>query len=184
MSRLPDKAQQIVQAYAGLIHAVVMACHRAELRPELESALRVSEQNGWTELVRAIRLILAGRRDPGILQGLDEEDTLIAEAILRGLQDSNTLPDPNAAPDPSMAAPGLASMIHASARGSTEALQLLAGMAEQMQKVGGDMARLAAIIRRLVNGERDADRLCRGMSPQGQQLVLLMLEELGRLEPH
>lgn len=184
MPRLPDKVQQIIQAHAGLIHGVVMACYRAELRPELESALRVSEQNGWTDLVHAIRLILAGRRDPGILQGLDEEDTVIAEAILRALQDSSTLPDPNAAPDPAMAAPGLASMIHASARGSAEGLQLLAAMAEQMQKVGGDMARLAAIIRRLVNGERDADRLCRGMSPQGQQLVLLVLEELGRLESH
>jgi hypothetical protein len=57
-------------------------------------------------------------------------------------------------------------------------------MAEQMSQVGGDMARLAALIRPLINGERDPEKLCRGMSASAQKLVLLILEELGKLRPH
>ena len=51
-------------------------------------------------------------------------------------------------------------------------------MAEQMSGAGGDMARLAAIMRRLVNGERDADLLTRGMEAQGKGLVMSILKEL------
>ena len=80
-----------------------------------------------------------------------------------------------------MAAPGLADIIHAASAGDAQALQLVASMAEQMSHVGGDMARLASIIRPLVNGERDPERLCREMSAQGQSLVLAILAELGRL---
>jgi hypothetical protein len=57
-------------------------------------------------------------------------------------------------------------------------------MAEQMTRVGGDMARLGAIMKRLVDGERDAEPLCRGMGAQGESLVVTILEELGRLEAH
>jgi hypothetical protein len=181
---LPEKRAQIVQVHAGLIHAVVVACSQPELRPEVEKALQVSAENGWTELVRALRLVLVGRRDPGVLIGLDEEDTVIVQAVLQGLQDRSSLPDPAARPDSAVAAPGLAAMVHAAARGNSEALQILAAMAEQMSRVKGDMAHLAAIIRPLVNGERNPDKLCKRMGPQGRQLVLLILEELGRLEAH
>jgi hypothetical protein len=184
MPTLPDKTQQIVQTHAALIHRVVMACHNRTLIPDLEPVLKMAAEHGWTGLVAAIRLILAGRRDPGVLAGLDEEDTVIAEAMLRGLQNPATLPDPNARPDPALAAPGLASMIQGAASGNRKALQLIAAMAEQMSKVGGDMARLAAVIRPLINGERDPERLCKGMSAQGQNLVLMILEELGRTGLH
>ncbi len=151
---------------------------------ELEPILRASAANGWTDLVTAIRRVLSGSREQRILQGLDEEDRTIVEAILRGLQDPRSLPRPDAAPDPGLAAPGLAAMIHAASRGDTRALQFVAGMAEQMSRAGGDMARLAAAVRPLINGERDPGELCRGMSAQGESLVMSILAELAQLQVH
>lgn len=184
MSSLPEKTQQIVLAHAGLIHAVVIASQNRERLAELEHLLEAASANGWSTLVTAIRRILSGARDIQVLAGLDEEDRVIAEAILRGLQDPTTLPDPQARPDPGMAVPGLAGMIHAAASGDIAALQLLGDMATQMLRAGGDMARLSGMLRRLMDGERDPDVLSRGMSPRGAQLVLSLIEELARLRSH
>jgi methionyl-tRNA formyltransferase len=57
-------------------------------------------------------------------------------------------------------------------------------MAEQMSKVGGDMGRVAAVIRPLINGERDPDKLCDRLDTRGRQLVLQILDELGKLDLH
>jgi hypothetical protein len=184
MAELPPRAQQIIQAHAGLIVGVVQAIQNRDLLPQIEEALRVTAQNGWTDLVAAIRRVIAGARDRSVFDGLDEEDTVIVEAILRGLQNPASLPDPDAQADPTMAAPGLAHMIHAAATGNVEALQLVANMAEQMTRVGGDMGRVGGIVRRLVDGERDPDVLCKGMTAQGESLVLSIIEELGKLELH
>jgi len=75
-------------------------------------------------------------------------------------------------------------MIDAAGRGDTQALQLLANMAQMMSKAGGDMTRLAGAIRPMLNGERDPERLCKGMSSKGEQLVLGILAELARLAAH
>jgi len=184
MSSLPEKAQQIVLAHAGLIHAVVIACQNRERLAELEPLLAAASANGWNTLVTAIRRILGGAHDILVLAGLDEEDRVIVEAILRGLQNPASLPDPQARPDPGMAVPGLAGMIHAAASGDVAALQLLGDMATQMLRAGGDMARLSGILRRLLDGERDPDVLCRGMSPRGAQLVLSLIAELAHLRAH
>lgn len=184
MPTLPKKQEQIVQAHAGLIHSVVMVCHNRNLLPELESVLKTTAANGWTSLVAAVRKVLAGRRDTDVLAGLDEEDKVIVEAILRGLHDPSSLPDPGKQPDPAMAAPGLALMIDAASKGNIDALQLVAHMAEQMTRVGGDMARMGGTINRLINGERHADELCRGMGAKGRNLVRSILEELGKLNAH
>jgi hypothetical protein len=117
-----------------------------------------------------------------LLNPLDEEDRVIAESILRGLQDPSTLPDPNTKPDPAMAAPGLATMIHAAATGDAQALQIIAEMAEQMSKTGGPMTQLAAVIRPLINGEREAEKLCKGMDSRTEQMVLGILDELRQLD--
>jgi hypothetical protein len=181
---LPEKSQQIVLAHAGLIRAVVVACQNREQQAALEPLLEGALANGWQSLVLAIRRILAGVRDTNVLAGLDEEDHVIVEAILRGLQDPATLPDPQSRPDPGMAIPGLAGLIHAASCGDVVALQLLGDMASQMLRAGGDMARLSGILRRLVNGEHDPDVLCRGMSPRGARLVVSLIEELARLRAH
>jgi hypothetical protein len=61
---------------------------------------------------------------------------------------------------------------------------MLANMSEQMVRAGGDMAKLGGAMRKFVDGERDADKLTRGMSVQGQELVYSILSELGKLATH
>lgn len=184
MTRLPSQKEQIVQAHAALIVAVVQTVHNPGLRPELDEILKVSAQNGWNDLVAAIQEVLKGRRDEALLQPLDDEDRSIVEAILRGLQNPETLPDPALGSNPALAAPGLAHMIHAAGTGHVEALEALGTMAQQMNAAGGEMARIGAIVGRLSSGERDPETLTQGMGAQGESLVLSLLEELGKLESH
>ncbi len=181
---LSPRDQQIRLAHAGLIRLVVQATQNPGARSELEPVLSQAEQGGWTNLVPRIRRVLAGERDMALLQGLDDEDTVILTAVLAGIQDPTTLPDPESAADPTQAAPGLAQMIHAASHGDAQALHWLSQMAEQMTRAGGDMARLGGIAKRLVDGERDPDTLCKGMGAQGESLVLSLLGELGKLERH
>ena len=184
MPELPSRQRQIVQAHAALIVNVVKACHNPEIVSELEPVLQAAESMGQQDLAAVIRRILNGARDVSLTKGLDDDDMVIVEAILRGLQDPASLPDPDARPDPAVAAPGFAYMIHEAARGNAQAMQMLANMAEQMMTVGGDMARLGGIMRRLIDGERDADKLSARMDARGQSLVLSILEELAKLDTH
>ncbi|MGD8913766.1 MAG: hypothetical protein PVI97_05935 [Candidatus Thiodiazotropha sp.] len=178
-----DKREQILAVHAAFINQVVTTGSNPDRINEFEQLMGIALENGWTELVGTIRQIFnQGRRDIELLNTLDEEDQVIIEAILLGLQAPSTLPDPNAKPDPAMAAPGLASMIHAAGSGNTQALQLIAEMADQMSKVGGPMARLAAVIRPLIDGERDPDLLCKRLDSNSEAMVLGILDELKQLE--
>jgi hypothetical protein len=184
MAQLPDRHEQIRLVHADFIRQVVETCQNPDRRQDFEALLDSAARSGWAALVGAVRRIAAGERGQAVFAGLDEEDQVIAESILMGLQDPSTLPKPGARPDPTLAAPGLAHMIHAAGRGNAEALVLVGNMAEQMNRVGGSMGRLAAVVRPMIDGERDPDRLCKGMDAQAQQLVLDILAELGRLEAH
>ena len=177
-----NRQDQILAVHAAFINEVAQCILHPERRDDFQQLMRSAVENGWDDLAKAIRQIHAGRRDMEILNPLDEEDRTIAEAILRGVQDPGSLPDPNARPDPSIAAPGLASMIHAAATGNPQALQLIARMAEQMSQVGGAMARLASVIRPLINGERDPDKLCKRLDTRTAEMVLGILRELKQLE--
>jgi hypothetical protein len=182
MPQMPDRQEQIRLVHAHFIRQVVETCGNPDRRRELETALQGAEQQGWVALVGAVRRVARGERGPALFAGLDEEDQAILDAILLGLQNPATLPDPSKAQNPALAAPGLAHMIHAAARGNAQALILMGNMADQMLKVGGDMGRLAGIVRPLIDGERDPKRLCKGMDAAGEQLVLNILAELERLE--
>lgn len=184
MPNVPEKTQQILLAHAGLIHRVVQACQNRDRSPELDEILRQAEQNEWFDLVSAIRKVLKGERSLTAFRNLDEEDLTIIEAILRGLQNPQTLPDMNAEFDANLAAPGLASLIHASRRGDAQALHIVANMAHQMLQAGGDMARVAGQIRPLVLGERDPNKLCEGLGEKAEKLVQDILAELKKLETH
>ena len=179
---LPDTKEQILQSHAGLIHRVVMHCNNPGTVPDLEQVLQMATENEWTALVSVIRDIMSGNRDESILLALDEDDRVIAEAILRGLQDPNTLPALETDISSDMAAPSIAGLIHASRNGNAQALQIIANMAKQMLEAGGDMGILAGRIRPLVDGERDADKLTEKMTDKGQQLMLQIIEELLKLE--
>ncbi len=178
----PDVKEQILQSHAGLIHRVVMHCNNPGSVPDLEQVLKQAEDNDWTQLVAAIRVVMSGKRDESILLGLDNEDRTIVESILLGLQDPSTMPDLHADFDSSMAAPGIASLIHASRRGNVQALQLVGDMAKQMLAAGGDMGILSGRLRPLIEGERDKDKLTEKLSDKGQKLMLDIIEELIKLE--
>jgi hypothetical protein len=184
MAKLPDAVEQVLQMHAPFIHAVVNALTDRSQLPDLMHTLAAAEQQGWAGLVRALRLIVDGKRDDSVKLGLDEEDRIVVDAVLRGLTNPESLPPLDKKPDASAAAPGLAAMIAASARGDAQALAVLANMAEQMVRAGGDMARLGGIMRRLVNGERDFDVLSKGMGALGRTLLLDILSELGKSAIH
>ncbi len=180
----PEKREQIRQIHAGLIIGVVQAVHQPEVRPQMEQALKMSEQNGWGGLVGVIRKIIAGSRDQALLNSLDDEDQVIADSILKGLQDPATLPDPEQKGDATKAAPMIANLINEASRGDHNAVIMLGGMAEQMSSIGGDMANLGAVLKDMIDGERNLDQLCSRMGPQGESLITQILSELGKLDVH
>ncbi|MDH5471671.1 MAG: hypothetical protein OEY61_02355 [Gammaproteobacteria bacterium] len=184
MNIAPEKQQQILQVHAGLIVTIVKAINDRSLMPNVEQVLKISEENGWRQLVAAIRKIIKGDRDNSLLNGLDEEDSIIIDAILKGLQNPSTLPDPNQQADPAMAAPMFAQLIHEASRGDANALSMLGSMAEQMSNTQGDLARFSTLLKPLVDGERDTDKLCSKIGPQGESLVVSILSELAKLEAH
>ncbi len=179
-----EKREQVRQIHAGLILGVVQAIQNPEFRPQMEQALKMSEQNGWGALVAVIRKIISGNRDSNSLNALDDEDRIIAESIMQGLQDPGSLPDPEKKPDATLAAPMIAGMINEARRGDHNAVIMLGGMAEQMSTIGGDMANLGAVLKDMIDGERDIDRLCSRMGPQGESLIKQILSELGKLDVH
>ena len=180
----PDTRRQIAATHAVFIRTVAGACRGQVPAGEVEALLAHAEEAGWQRLAAAVRGLLAGRRGPAVLERLDEEDRVIVGAILEGIEHPERLPDPAGAADPTQAAPGLAQMIHAARGGDAQALQMLGHMGEQMTRAGGDMARLAGCFHTLLQGERDADRLARGMGPRGRSLLLSLVEALGRLDTH
>ncbi len=184
MAQLPEASAQILAMHASFIHAVVNALQNRALLQQLKPMLAEAEQRGWGRLVTCIRRIIDGQRDRAVLLGLDDEDRVIAEAILGGLDNPATLPPVDSQPSATAAAPGLAAMISAAGRGDAQAFAALANMAEQMLKAGGDMARLGGVMRRLVDGERDADLLAKGMGPLGRQLLFDILDQLGKANLH
>lgn len=181
MATLPTREEQVRDAHALLIHQVVKACHNAEERPILDQLLAQATQNGWNDLVHAIKLILKGNRNTSISKNLDEEDSVIINSILAGLHNPASLPDLNQKADPAMAAPGFAQMIHAARTGDVQALHALAMLAKQMTETQGDMMFLGGIMMKLIDGESEINKLIDGMTDKGQQLVQDILDELKKL---
>jgi hypothetical protein len=184
MANIPTQEEQIRLSHAILIHQVVHACQNETAKIQLKPMLDMASQQGWDALVTAINKIVAGKREADLLKGLDEEDSIIVKSILEGLQNPASLPPVQQQSDPTMAAPGLATMIHAASRGDAQALQAVSFMAEQMTNTQGDMRQLGGMMKRLLDGERDPDVLTKKMTTDGKQLVLQILEELGKLAQH
>ena len=180
---IPEREAQILQMHAPLIVMTAQVCLGALPRQELDNVLAQLERMDQ-RLVAVIRRLLAGEREESLLNGLDEDDRVIVTAMLRGIQDPSTLPDPSQQADPVTAAPGLAAIIHAAAHGDVQALQIISEMAEQMTAAGGEMARTGGVMRKLVDGERDVDVLSEGMGAQGESLMKSLVEELGKLAGH
>ena len=182
--QIPEKNQQIIQLHSSLILAVVQTIHNQELKPHLDQVLQQSAQNGWQDLVNVINKILAGNRDQALVKKLDEEDAVIVDSILRGLQDPASLPKIEQSGDATQSAPMFARLIDEARRGNHNSLSILASMAEQMSNAGGDMASLSAVLKNMVDGERNVDKLCTRMGPQGESLITQILSELAKLDLH
>ena len=180
----PEKNEQILQLHSSLILAVVQTIHNTELKPHLDQVLQQSAQNGWQELVNVINKIVAGNRDQALVNGLDEEDAVIVDSILRGLQDPQALPKAEQSGDAAQAAPMFARLIDEARRGNHNSLSILGSMAEQMSNAGGDMASLSAVLKDMIDGERDVDKLCTRIGPQGESLITQILSELAKLDLH
>jgi len=178
------KIEQIIQTHASLVLAVVQTIHNPEYKPQLDQILQQSAQNGWQGLVDVINKIVTGSRDQALLNGLDEEDKIIIDSILRGLQDPETLPKTEQSGDAAQAAPMMARLINEARRGDHNALSMLGTMAEQMSNAGGDLANLAAVLKSMIDGERNVDQLCSRMGPQGESLITQILSELAKLDTH
>jgi len=176
-----NRQEQILHSHAGMIVQIVKTVGDVSFLPQTKEILKVSEQNGWGEIVSVMRKILDGERDQSLLNGLDEEDSTIIESILLGIQNPATLPDPSVETDASMAAPGIAQMVHQASTGNVQALEVISQMAEQMSQAGGEMRGLGNIVSKLIDGERNPVKLCQGMGTQGRQLVDSILEELNKL---
>ena len=184
MAKFPSHEEQIRLSHAVLIHQVVHACQNETAKQQLKPMLDMASQQNWYELVAAINKIVAGERGDELLNGLDDEDTVIIKSILMGLQNPASLPEVQQQADPTMAAPGLAAMINAACRGDAQALQAASFMADQMTNTQGDMRQLGGIMKKLIDGERDPDVLCKKMTANGRQLVMQLLDELGKLDSH
>lgn len=182
--QITEKQEQILQTHAGLITSVVQCTQNPEMRQQLDVALQRSAQNGWENLVMAIMKILDGNRDESLLKTLDDEDYVIAEAILKGIQDPSTLPKVEEQANASMAAPMLAKLISEASRGDHNAIIMLGGMADQMSAAGGDMANVGAVLKNMIDGERDTDKLCTRVGAQGESLIVSILAELAKLDVH
>ncbi len=179
-----EKIEQILQVHAGLIIAVVQTIQNPQLKSHLDQALQMSVQNGWQSLVTVINKIMAGSREQALLNGLDDEDSIIIDSILKGIQDPATLPKSETSGDASKAAPMLARLIDEARRGDHNAVVMLGAMAEQMSRAGGDMANLSAVIKDMIDGERNIDKLCSRMGPQGESLITQITSELAKLDLH
>ncbi len=184
MSNLPEREVQILAVHATFIHTIVFALLDPENHPELEQHLQTAEKNGWQELVSSVRKIMRGKKDPSIYRALDDEDRIIIEAILRGLQNPQALPEIPKKADESAASPGLATLILQAARGDTNALQLLGSMADQMGSSGGSMAKVGATLKKLLDGERDIDKLTFNMDEKGRLLIESIVTHLNQKQHH
>jgi len=178
MAKLPEKVKQIAMVHAQLINSVVMACQNKQLLNFLEPELIKAEQNGWIELVKRIRKILAGNRKTKLLIGLDEEDAGIILAILVGIQNPQQLPKLNQVNKGQFAPEAIAKLIKAYQANDIQAKQLLDNMLVQMKSSEGDMKNMALIIEKLCQNNLDIDLIKKKMSEQGRQLVDDLFDQL------
>ena len=172
--------EDILKEHASLIHLVVSAVGMPDIRPQLDQQLALAESNGWHALVAAIRGILGGERDITALGELDEEDSVIVQAILDGLKDPAVLPGLAGAVDPDVAGPAIARLVVDTAAGVEGAAEAFEQVMAQLAQAGPELAAVAERVRRMVQGERDAAALTAGLEAPAARLAGRVLDELGR----
>ena len=83
-----------MRRHLPVILGTCLTIQNPEEAAEFDSILSAMEEEGWTNLVGAIRRILAGKRNRDALcDKLDIEDTMIVETILEALENPAILQD-------------------------------------------------------------------------------------------
>ncbi len=81
-----------MKGHLPVILGTFQAIHDPDTADDFRTALSQMEKHGWTNLVAAIRRILAGERnEQALCAPLDLEDSMIIETILRAIADPTTL---------------------------------------------------------------------------------------------
>ena len=182
---IPTRQEQIVSIHASLIISVVRGRTDPIAAREAAELVGGLSRSGHPALARILgRIVRSAKPDGADETALSDDERVVLNAVLQGIDNPAALPPEVSSFDPGAAAPGLAWIIVAAARGDPQALHTLSEMAEAMVRVGGDMGRLGGLMRRLVNGERDAERLTRNMGAQGTSLVHAILEQLASMGQH
>jgi hypothetical protein len=91
-SRNAGRTRHEIGRMAPIIVATVAATRNQIDHKVFELHLQRMQESGWTQLVAAIRVLLAGERDVEVLcANLDPQDSAIVETILGGLSDPGTI---------------------------------------------------------------------------------------------
>jgi hypothetical protein len=139
---------------------------------------RLADTSDWANLAAALRRILAGDRDlDQFSTGLDPIDTaIIARALdaLAGRVTLNATPAPEDAEDPAQT---LIAVTVAAARGDQTAVDLLAPLLDEMAAVI-ELASLALVLRRIIEGERDPGQLLPGLDDTDTEMAVAILAQL------
>ena len=173
----------IRREHSSLIHLVVLAVDMPEIHSALEQQLAMAEANGWTALASAVRRIVAGERDIATLEGLDDEDRVIVESILEGIRDRGSLPGLASGIDMDIAAPGIAKMISRIRAGDGgEVRDMFDQLLQQLAQADPELQGLTQVLSRVLEGERDADKLTAGLGSLPACLLRRVLSELEVLD--
>ena len=179
-----------------LIEAAVETIAHPEHRVELEETLTQMEQQGWTNLVAAIRRMLDGERNEEVLcEPLNLGDAIIVMAILQGLEDPaslrDLLPDQAVESENPTDADPLATLAEQDRQIALMAsLNLLQPEADELRDLPAQLREtgftaLASVLEQMQAGEEDLQKLTAELDDQARAIfpaILWLLEDPERLQ--
>ncbi len=182
MNHNSKQVEELLKLHSALLHDVVDAIHDKSKQAPLLDMLNEAQNNGWQKLCEAIRSILEGQRDDSVLDNLDEEDAILIQAILIGIDNPETLPENDLQKQRDEAALGLATTIAAACQGDQRAMELVAHMDQTFQDNPQEIGTIGNAVRKMINGERSSVSLLEGLDPTNAELVEQVLEQLKIVE--
>jgi hypothetical protein len=193
-------SRHLLKGQRPLIAAVVQAASNPSARRALDPVLATIVARGRTSQIGVLRRILDGsRNEDALCASLDREDSTIVAAVLRGIADPATLneiapadpdaaapaPAPSSAPAPASAPTDLRARLEphlplvAAIIAATAQPQLrseLDPVLEQMRQHGWD--NLTGAVRRILDGERDANALAASLDDEDSLIIHAILTGL------
>jgi tetratricopeptide (TPR) repeat protein len=184
--------QEALRRHGALVKGVVAVVGDPSRRPALDEILARMAQHGWMKLVGALRCILDGERDGDALcEPLDREDSVIVGAVLHGIADPRSLEDITAAEpmgdDAHAADPAERLQKHRPLIGAVAAAVERSDLRPQLEPALQQMeangwGNLVAGVRRILDGERNADTLLTGLDEEDTLIVGTILAGINNPE--